>query len=89
MKFRFGRREPTQLDPNADYVLDNGACLQLITTDKGKMKWETWAHRGNFTLSKKSFTSLVKRNLIYLEKEDGHLKYYFFSKEIEGIDEVV
>jgi hypothetical protein len=89
MKARFGRREPRDIDHETDYLLDNGACIQLVTKDPRKKLYEDWCVRADFRFSKKSFNSLLERNLIFLRREIGFLKYYFFNPSIKETDEVV
>jgi hypothetical protein len=89
MKARFGRREPKDIDPGEDYLMDNGLCVQLITLDPNKKIFRDSRSIESFRFSRKHFDSLLKRNLVYFTRLKGMCKCYFFRSSVKEIDEVV
>jgi hypothetical protein len=89
VKFRFGRREPKDIDPAMDYLMDSGVGIQLITNDPGKVKFRKWDVIRYFRVTRKKFDSLLKRDLIcFVRLKDG-CKYYSFRSAIKELDEIL
>jgi hypothetical protein len=89
MKARFDRGELKEINPEKDYLGDNGLCVKLITTDPDKMVFRNRRLIEDFKFAKRSFGSLLKRDLIYLEQDNGRIKYYFFRGSVKKFDEIV
>ena len=75
MKIKLGRNYVTLQE--GDYILDNGACLQIKTKDKSAEVWEGW-HKYNPKLSKKEFNRFLKEAKYKLIEKQGFLKYYIY-----------
>jgi hypothetical protein len=89
MKFKFGRKEPKDIDPATDYLMDNGFIVQLITTDPGKVKFRNWDVISHFKVSRKRFDSLLKRDLIHHTRTKSNIWYYTFRNSVEEFDEIL
>jgi hypothetical protein len=89
MKARFGRKEPREINPLTEYLVDTGNSIHLVTIDNGKKKMKNAVPDGRFKLSKKSYALLVQRNLVYLKRENGSIKYFCFRPSIIDMDMVI
>lgn len=65
-----------------DYIIDNGACVQLIVKDRNKCSWSHSIPR----IGKALFSSLKKEGLVAQKKSDS--MYWMFTKKIDTIDGV-
>jgi len=86
MKLKYGSESSRvfEVDINSDYFLDNGACIQLVSTDHEKHKFVDWSHITHFVFSKARFQKLLKGG--FIRKAEGisehGLTYYRFTKLI-------
>jgi hypothetical protein len=44
MKLTFGRGIVFDVDPKTDYLMDNGACIQICTKDKQKCQQKGYTY---------------------------------------------
>jgi hypothetical protein len=89
MKAKFGKREPREINPLTEYIVDDGGDVRLVTIDPGKKKMKDNTLHNNFRLSKKNYALLVRKNLIYLKRKNGNMKYFCFHSSIKDMDTVV
>ena len=98
MKLKFGRgaRRLFEVSRETDYFLDNGACIQLITTDNEKKKIQKWNVIKNFIFPKTRFQRLLEGGYIQLRKRELYSKicgcgddllYYTFTNKIKEFKE--
>jgi hypothetical protein len=72
LKFGRGAQRLFEVNKNTDFFLDNGACIQLITKDRKKEKFERWEHITSFRFPKGRFKRLLKDEFIKI----SNIEYY-------------
>lgn len=82
MRIKLGRKEVTLQE--GDYVIDNQACLQIITKSKEAKVWGDWSG-SNPCLSKKEFKRFLKECNYMIKKSKKHsfVIYYVYLSDKE------
>ena len=88
LNFGRGARRLFKVSKETDYFLDNGACIQLITTDNKKKKFHKWDVITCFKFPKTKFMKLLKSGFIKkVASSAERLNYFIFTDKINDFKE--
>ena len=88
MRIRFyqGSLGVKEVDAKTDFLMDNGACIQIFTKHPYKKQQVGFDSRSCWIFSKAKFGKLLKGGFVEKTNETERAVYYKFTSKINDFD---